>query len=361
MALGRERVFFAAGNTPQGFVNFFHDIASGDEREIYIIKGGPGTGKSKLMKNISRAAISEGYDVEVIKCSSDPDSYDGLRIPELKKTILDGTAPHTMDMDVPGARDHIVNLGDFWNSDMLQKHKSDIINLSFQKSESYTRMYNYLKAAGCIYANTERATSNALSLGSLNIFTKNICDNFFADLDISCRPGRVRNMFGSAITPKGIQTTLNTLFRNMKVYVLKCDYGNAASHIIDQLQGEAVKRGFYVESLKCPFSPSRTEHLIIPKLSLAFTTHNKYHAETDCDVFGEYLLNVYYNDLITEPYLKDMEYDLFRVQELIDKAGRHLEKSRLYHRQIEDFYTSCMDFDGINQLTSELTDNILQR
>ena len=360
MELGRERCFFAGGNTPSGFVNFFGDIYAQDEKDIYIIKGGPGTGKSRLMKSVSKAAILSGYDVEIIRCSSDPDSLDGVRIPALRRTILDGTAPHTMDSVLPGARDNIINLGDHWDRDKLKIHKNEIETLAEQKADSYKRVYNYLKAARAIQDNLDYVADKALSKGKLNIFINSICENFFGDIDISCKDGEIRKMFATAIAPKGMVCTLDTLFRGLQTYVLKCDYGRSACYVVEKLEEEAVKRGFLVESIKCPFDHNRTEHLIIPQLSLAFTTHNKYHSETDCDVFGKYLLDVYYNDNVTEPYSKDMEYDFFRVQELIDKASRYLEKAQTAHKKIESYYIDNMDFEAVNRLTDRVIEDMLR-
>lgn len=360
MSLGRERSFFAGANTPDGFVNFFSDITAEDENEVYILKGGPGTGKSRMMKTIAKAAVIEGYDVELIKCSSDADSLDGVRIPELKKTMLDGTAPHIVDMSLPGARDHIVNLGDFWNEELLKQNRDTIRSLSEQKTANYCRVYKYLKAAKEIQNNIDEVAHKALAFGKLNIFIQSLVEHFFQDTDIACKTGKERRIFGTALTPKGPVSTLPTLFRGLKVYALRCEYGRAASYVIEALQREAIQRGFYVESIKCPFAPDRTEHLIVPQLSLAFTTYNRYHSAMDCEVFGEYLLDAYYNDLITERYTKDMEYDVFRVQELLDKSQRYLEKSMNVHKSIERIFIDSMDFEAVTQCTENIIDAMLR-
>jgi len=358
MSLGRERHYFAGGNTTAGFTDFFQDIISKDEEEIYIIKGAPGTGKSRMMKNIARAAVLEGYDVEVIKCSGDPESYDGVRVTELRKTILDGTAPHVFDMNAPGIRDRIINLGDFWNEDILKVHKKEISALAARKSANYARAYKYLKAAREIQDNIDSAADKAVCKGKLNQFIQNLNENFFRDIDVAHSIGSEKRMFGTAITARGSQKTLDTLFRGYKVYALKCSLGRASCDVVEALQTEAVKRGFYVESLRCPFAPKRTEHIVIPQLALVFTTYNKYHSEMDCDVFGEYLLDVYYNDLLMQP--EDMEYDAFRVEELIEKAQHYLEKAQNIHKEIECFYISSMDFQAINQCTENVIDSILK-
>ena len=105
--------FFAAANTSNGFSSLFDEIFAPEKfRRVYILKGGPGTGKSTLMGNIGLIAQSRGYDVEYICCSSDPDSLDGVIITELSVAILDGTSPHITDPVYPGAVERIVNLAE---------------------------------------------------------------------------------------------------------------------------------------------------------------------------------------------------------------------------------------------------------
>lgn len=95
---GTEKHYFAAANTSAGFVSFFDALFDPKQlKKIYILKGGPGVGKSTLMKNAALAAQKNGFHPIFYHCSSDPKSLDGLLIPETGKAVLDGTAPHTVE------------------------------------------------------------------------------------------------------------------------------------------------------------------------------------------------------------------------------------------------------------------------
>ena len=86
--------FFLGANTPVGFVGYLDDLYSPQEGwQAYIIKSGPGTGKGSLMRAVLTAMTERGIDVEEIRCSSDPGSLDGVRVPSMKACIFDGTAP----------------------------------------------------------------------------------------------------------------------------------------------------------------------------------------------------------------------------------------------------------------------------
>jgi hypothetical protein len=141
--------FFAAANTEQGFVSLFSEYFSPEaHRRIYILKGGPGTGKSTLMRGIGEIAEKSGYETEYIHCSSDTDSLDGVRIPALGVAVLDGTAPHITEAQYPGVIEQIVNLGEAFDVEGLHAEREIILSLSREKKEAYCTAYRFLSAAG---------------------------------------------------------------------------------------------------------------------------------------------------------------------------------------------------------------------
>ena len=68
--------FFLGTTTPAGFRGYFEELRREPGTQMYLVKSGPGCGKSTLMK---RLAQMSGGPVQCIHCSSDPDSLDGAR------------------------------------------------------------------------------------------------------------------------------------------------------------------------------------------------------------------------------------------------------------------------------------------
>ena len=137
-----KRSYFAAANGYSGFRSYFNDIFISEKfKRIFILKGGPGTGKSTLMKRVVHFADCEGMDYEKIHCSSDPYSLDGVIINTNGKryAIIDGTAPHERDAVIPGAIDTIVNLGDSFNISSLESKRDEIIHLNQKKKKAYKK------------------------------------------------------------------------------------------------------------------------------------------------------------------------------------------------------------------------------
>ena len=137
--------FFSTANSGNGFVNF-NDVIYRDLEHFYIIKGGPGTGKSSFLKKLNKEALKRNFNTECFLCSSDPKSLDGLII-NGRIGIIDGTSPHNADTVFPGIRDNIINLGMFWNDKILRKNKEIISELSNRKSQMYNKLYLFLQSA----------------------------------------------------------------------------------------------------------------------------------------------------------------------------------------------------------------------
>ena len=136
--------FFAAKNSIHGFVSYFNEIFKRENYDkVFVLKGGPGTGKSTLMRKISEHFNKLGFKVKIILCSSDPNSLDGVII-EDRIAVIDGTSPHEADSKFPGVADEIVNLAEAIDEEKIKDKRNTIINLSKEKNEYYNSAYKYL-------------------------------------------------------------------------------------------------------------------------------------------------------------------------------------------------------------------------
>lgn len=84
---------FLGAATPAGAVDFVPNLTEGLERR-YFLKGRPGSGKSTMLKQLAKAGIDRGFDVEIYHCGFDPNSLDMVIVRELGFAVFDSTAPH---------------------------------------------------------------------------------------------------------------------------------------------------------------------------------------------------------------------------------------------------------------------------
>ena len=138
--------YFLGGNTARGFVSFYDGFCRGPEDFLWVIKGGPGCGKSSFMKTIGHAAEDAGLDTEYVLCSGDPDSVDGVYIPAWHTGYVDGTAPHVIEAVTPGAAGLYLDLGQFYDRTALQKERRAIEDLQRRYKRLYRDAYARLAA-----------------------------------------------------------------------------------------------------------------------------------------------------------------------------------------------------------------------
>ena len=140
--------FFLGANSGWGFQSLFDRFCvPEDHHDLLVLKGGPGAGKSTMMRKIGAAMEERGEQVEYLYCSGDPQSLDGVHIPRTKTAIVDGTAPHVVEPRYPGAADRYVNLGRFYDVDVLKDRREEIVRHTDACSAAYRRAYRALGAA----------------------------------------------------------------------------------------------------------------------------------------------------------------------------------------------------------------------
>jgi len=358
MSKGRTRHMFAGGNTSEGFFSYFDHILPQEWAErIYILKGGPGTGKSTFMKNIAEALCNEGYETEFIHCSSDPSSLDAVVFPEKGISIMDGTAPHVVDPKNPGAVDEIINLGRFWNNEGLTVNREGICAVNAEIGELFRRAYRYLQAGYSLYRDNEVIYGMAMDRGKANAVISGIIKEIFAGIDIAEKEGKQRHMFASAITPDGLVNYLPSLLTTKKVVVIEGKPGTGTEKLLEKARNCATERGLYTESYYCALNPHKLEHLVIPELDISLTTSNESH-HADVKYTEKIDLNKLLDDSVIRRYKEEIEFNGNYFKMLLNRAVETIKKAREKHDELEKFYIPNMNFDEIKKCQDELLDRI---
>ncbi len=351
--MANERHFFSGANTPFGFYSYFdYILPSKNAAKIYCIKGGPGTGKSSFMRKIAAAMDKRGYDTELVHCSSDDHSLDGVVIKKVNVALMDGTSPHVMDPKYPGAVDTVLHLGDFWEEAGIRAHRQEIMRLGDEISGLYQRAYRYLGAARKLYDDIAAINQVIYSPYARDSFIESVVFHEFAELPLSPKQGNKRKLFASGITPNGMVNYLDTLIPGKKTYVLK----GYAGDVLTQLADYAIKRGMDAELYFCPMDPENTcEHLLIPTLGLAFTTSNAYHSYQDGEVV-EFEPAAGVSDAV----LDVLKYDGEAMRTLLDRTVSTIRQAKALHDELEACYIPNMHFQDIDALFDKTLKQILE-
>jgi hypothetical protein len=358
METRKEVKFFLGANSKDGFYYLYDDFVSPEGGDfLWVIKGGPGSGKSSFMKKVATAAENNGLEVEYIHCSADPDSLDGIYIPEKKVAYVDGTAPHVQEPKYPGIRDQYLDLGAFYRTEEMAHLLPEIIELKKKYRSLYDRAYASLAAAAAVSAEgyptiagepEQKKVLRRASGAAVREFGRK-----------SGGPGRLRRRFISAITWKGkifFEKTLDSLCD--RVYTLDNEYGLADVYI-SRIIEEASRRG--IDCILCPdpLCPEKAEALLVPGLRLGFLTINSKRGYS-----GDAYRHIRLDAIIPSDKIREVRPRIRSAaklrDELIQEAVKTLSEAKAIHDQMEELYNPYLDFSRLYELADKHIEMLLK-
>lgn len=344
--------FFAGSNSSQGFYSFFDQIIKPETQLVYYLKGGPGTGKSYFMHEISRSFAHKPLLQELFYCSSDPNSLDALALPELGLVFVDATKPHALEPNWPGSRDELICLNSFWNGEKLREKRDEIMQQSRKKETCFKLAFQYLAATRALeksieLRNASWAEGYAWQLDEIQeLILKSGKNKGF-------KQGNVRHLFSSAITPEGYVSLLPDLIAKYEQrYILIGPPGTGKDHELRALANFASYLGYDLEVFHDPLTPTKFLHLLLPELGLA-------------------ILSATWQDPLTELVGKRIRFgknstkqggnqrDWLSMEQLFTRAIGALKQAKAEHAKLEDFFAIAMDFAALTEFRKQIESKTL--
>ncbi|MBZ4662472.1 MAG: hypothetical protein JG776_154 [Caloramator sp.] len=346
--------YFASANTSSGFVSYFDYVLKGRDK-IYIIKGGPGCGKSSFMHKIGNELELKGFDVDYVYCSADMDSLDGIVINDLNIAIVDGTAPHVIDPKYPGAVERILNFGDYWDIDLIRKYKKPIIYYTDKISEQYSIFFSLLREAKLIHDEWEKEYLKGMDFEKADKITQEIINGLnLTSLD---RKGEEVHRFAGAMTPQGQQCFYEDLIQGLKNRIIvKGRPGTGKSTMTKKVARAAIEAGLDVEFYHCAFDPSSIDMIIIPARSFVMldgTVPHVYNPNENDKVVDMF-------ECIDQNIVKENEDPIktieVRYRDKINEAKEVYSLIKNLHDELEKYYIQATDFSEVDALRRRLVD-----
>ena len=321
----KHNVYFGAANGYSGFRSNFANIFSADKVDkLFIIKGGPGTGKSTLMRKIHNY-YTDNFNTTEILCSSDPGSLDGVLIEKDGRTvgIVDGTAPHVMEPAYPGAREEIINLGDAFDIGALSKQKDYIIELSDKKKAHYKSAYDSLRIAGDI---NEYISANFVN--NDYYYSAEVLIEQLTKSEISNENTAVRSDFLVGSFSKNGYKRLEKATESKELITIKGD-GISEYFLTSAIEKRMRKSGIKFTVFYSALSPTLPD--LIETESCIYTVADNNHSTIDSSLLMP----------------KTCEYERLKgaYRCFIENAQIALIKASEHHFKLEAIYSSCIAFD----------------
>jgi DNA polymerase III delta prime subunit len=355
---------YPGGNTCYGFYSFYDQIAPHDVHKKYILKGGPGAGKSSFMKAIANELGCNGIDIEYHWCSSDNNSLDGIVAGDGLICMVDGTAPHIVDPHYPGAVDLIINMGDFWDERKVISNKRDIVLLTGQVDLFFQRAYNRLKEAHSAWWEWSSYYPEAVNTAAVNRNIVALSEDFIAHAPRSNRPAR--HLFAAALTPEGIVSQADSLIeKNYAVFAVKGSPGSGIKDLFKHIEDTLRLNNIYGEIYHCPFDPNNLDLIILPDtktvildISSHIVDYEKYLSSR------KYKRMLDFDQFLDLPALSSCRDQLMQAKERFQKglqeATAFMQVAKNLHDELETNYVPAMDFDRIADFRQELVGSLLE-
>ena len=341
--------FFLGSHSPQGFRGYFDALDAQPDLWLYLIKAGPGCGKSTMMKRLASAA--DGI-TERIHCSSDPDSLDGVIFSSPRAAVLDATAPHTLDPAFPGAKESVVSLYHTLDAKQLRACAGQIRALFGQCGCHQAAAGRSIVSAGMLLTEQRAIAARCVDSEKLRGYATRLAARCFPRTG---RTGREQIRLLSAVTPQGVLVWRDTVSALCdQITVFQDEYGAAAFPLLAILRQAALDSGYEVYSCVCPLSAgSEVQHLLVPERGMAFVTSNRWHPmeypgqkTVRCSRFWDAnRLRCHKNRLL-----------LCRktVDGLLEQASASLRQAKACHDVLERYYVDAADFAAVDKVCAGL-------
>lgn len=357
-----KQVWFAAANSERGFENRFPALFSAEAGggRTYIIKGGPGTGKNRLMRRVADEAEAVGYHAVRFLCSSDPDSLDGLWLTSpagVRVGLLDGTAPHSWEPTLPGAREELLDLGRFWDSAALAREQETIRRLNLRKSAAYRRAYHCLRAAGEADRVSESLLAPCMREAKLDALAEHL-------LRVAVRRGQAAEplpipaeVFRRGYTMSGLMR-LDTPDRLSARLLCVGDRSGAGYRLLHLLRHRAAERHIPVTVFRDPLRPDRIDGILFRESRLCVLCDSPAAGRPEADPHPLALRSCLDSEALRR-VRPQMRAAAALRDSALENAVVHLSSAREAHFELERIYTAAMDFGAVEKFTGEVCKRVL--
>lgn len=347
--VGKERAFFISANGYNGFRTEQGALYRSENFErVFVILGGPGTGKSSLLRKVAERGVAEGAECEYIYCSSDPNSLDGILLRKGAHAVamLDGTAPHERGAPVPGSIDELVHLGVCWDADRLKERRQEILSRMRESAACYTQARRYLSLAGAAAG----ALGDELDLIIDEKKLQNAVRRELRTLRTTAEPFE-RTRYISACGTGGV-VRLNTFLEESEVVHITNECG-AAHRYLSEMRKQLCAAGCYGYWVfaSC-FDEKSVEGIYLPQNKRLYLT-------SDFTTSGKKINIKRFFHPQNEAHERVHIRRFLRMRgEMICAATGALAQAGAQHFALEEIYGDAMDFGKKEAITEELCERI---
>lgn len=340
------REYFLGGASPEGFVTDFWNAQK--HAYGYYLKGGPGTGKSTLMKKL--AAAFAGEEVSLYHCASDPHSLDAVVLESRGVFVADATAPHSADTALPHVTGTLTDLAEGLRAEHLQPHCQEIRRLYAENQEMHSQVRKGLAGIAAMEEMTTAIGRSALRTEKLCPFAERYVKQLLPKG--SGQRSIVLSRQSTALTPHGRSTFIP---KDYDLILLQDPAFAASEMLLAILKDAAAERGVVCE---VTYSLTQKTHppvqVLLPEQRVAVAAAQSVAGIEMQQPVSTVQMQRFYDASVLRGQRRLMQFSRKTAEAVTERVCGILADALKVHDELESYYIGALDHAFLDRKAEEL-------
>ncbi len=345
--------YFLGGASPEGFVSDF--LTEQKSQYGYLLKGGPGTGKSTLLRTVAGAFADES--VSLYHCASDPHSLDAVVLEDRGVYLADATAPHEMSVSLPFVNGELVDLGRALHPQQLMGDRDAIELLSLRNTALHDRVKTMLSAISSLKSISLSIGDSALQKEKLTAFAGRLAKRLVPHGRGAKHSVAVKPLYRqcSALTPAGMMTFLPEGYRCV---LIQDEYGAAAIRLLGVLSETIAAGGMQCVLTRClTLKGKPVVHCMIPECELNILTASQLE-QAPTDPLMQINLQRFYDPASLRQQRMIHRFSMKSAASLLTQTTALLSEALQVHDDLERYFIASQNRTLLQETTDAVCTSI---
>lgn len=347
-----RNTYFLGGASPDGFETDFYR----EQRHCcgILLKGGPGTGKSTLMKRVAAAFPDE--EISVYHCASDPRSLDAVVLEQRGVYIADATAPHEAGTPLPGVTGVLLDLAAGISTDTMQDAAETVRTLYAANQAAHLQARKGFAGIAALEAQIIAAGEQALLHSKLQRYAEGLAGRILPKKN--GKRGTLLFRQRIAVTPDGRQVFLP---RGFDLIVLSDPARTAAVKLLSLLAEAAAERGLAAEMTRSLTRADRAAvMLVLPEQKLILAAEEALPRCLDAVPVTVLHLRRFYDSARLRQHRTLIRFCAKSAAAAEEQTAALLRDALRIHDELETYYIRVLDTTRLDRTADAVIGTIKQ-